>query len=113
MLRASCLAVLVLVALPAAASAKSPRMYTVSPVRDIVDRSALTVSGAAIIEVEHAEVVVTASRRTVKRLRRKGFTVQRMHPLRHLRPVAQLSETPGHWARPSVPLGYHRPVWPT
>lgn len=34
-------------------------------------------------------------------------------PLRHLRPVAQLSETPGHWARPSVPLGYHRPVWPT
>jgi len=34
-------------------------------------------------------------------------------PLRHLRPVAQLSETPGHWARPSVPLGYHQPVWPT
>jgi crotonobetainyl-CoA:carnitine CoA-transferase CaiB-like acyl-CoA transferase len=34
-------------------------------------------------------------------------------PLRHLRPVAQLAETPGHWARPSVPLGYHRPVWPT
>jgi crotonobetainyl-CoA:carnitine CoA-transferase CaiB-like acyl-CoA transferase len=33
-------------------------------------------------------------------------------PLRHLRPVAQLSETPAHWARPSVPLGYHRPVWP-
>lgn len=33
-------------------------------------------------------------------------------PLRHLKPVAQLSETPGHWARPSVPLGYHRPVWP-
>jgi len=34
-------------------------------------------------------------------------------PLRHLRPVAQLSETPARWARPSVPLGYHRPVWPT
>ncbi len=34
-------------------------------------------------------------------------------PLRHLKPVAQLSETPGHWARPPVPLGYHRPVWPT
>lgn len=33
-------------------------------------------------------------------------------PLRHLKPVAQLSETPAHWARPSVPLGYHRPVWP-
>ncbi len=32
--------------------------------------------------------------------------------LRHLRPVAQLSETPARWARPSVPLGYHPPVWP-
>jgi len=33
-------------------------------------------------------------------------------PLRHLRPVVQLSETPARWARPSVPLGYHKPVWP-
>lgn len=33
-------------------------------------------------------------------------------PLRHLKPVAQLSETPARWARPSVPLGYHEPVWP-
>ena len=24
----------------------------------------------------------------------------------------QLSETPPRWARPSVPLGYHEPVWP-
>src|SRR6266481_8681045 len=32
--------------------------------------------------------------------------------LRHLKPAAQLSETPPYWARPSVPLGYHRPVWP-
>lgn len=32
--------------------------------------------------------------------------------LRHLRPVVQLSETPPYWARPSVPLGYHPPVWP-
>jgi hypothetical protein len=23
-----------------------------------------------------------------------------------------LSETPPYWARPAVPLGYHRPVWP-
>jgi crotonobetainyl-CoA:carnitine CoA-transferase CaiB-like acyl-CoA transferase len=34
-------------------------------------------------------------------------------PLRHLKPVVQLSETPPYWARPSVPLGYHRPVWPS
>ncbi|MBV9836155.1 MAG: CoA transferase [Alphaproteobacteria bacterium] len=32
--------------------------------------------------------------------------------LRHLRPVAQMSETPPRWARPSVPLGHHPPVWP-
>ncbi len=32
--------------------------------------------------------------------------------LRHLKPVVQLSETPPFWARPSVPLGYHEPVWP-
>ncbi len=32
--------------------------------------------------------------------------------LRHLRPTVQLSETPPHWARPSVPLGYNEPVWP-
>ncbi len=32
--------------------------------------------------------------------------------LRHLKPVVALSETPPFWARPSVPLGYHQPVWP-
>jgi crotonobetainyl-CoA:carnitine CoA-transferase CaiB-like acyl-CoA transferase len=32
--------------------------------------------------------------------------------LRHLKPVVQLAETPPYWARPSVPLGYHPPVWP-
>jgi hypothetical protein len=32
--------------------------------------------------------------------------------LRHLKPVVQLSETPPYWARPSVPLGFHRPLWP-
>jgi crotonobetainyl-CoA:carnitine CoA-transferase CaiB-like acyl-CoA transferase len=32
--------------------------------------------------------------------------------LKHLKPVAQMSETPPRWARPSVPLGYNKPVWP-
>ena len=32
--------------------------------------------------------------------------------LRHLAPVLRLSETPPRWARPSVPLGHHEPVWP-
>src|SRR5437870_871294 len=32
--------------------------------------------------------------------------------LRHLRPTVPLSETPPQLARPTVPLGYHAPVWP-
>ena len=31
--------------------------------------------------------------------------------LHHLAPVLRLSETPPRWARPTVPLGYHAPVW--
>jgi len=33
--------------------------------------------------------------------------------LQHLGPVIRLSETPPRWTRPTVPLGYHPPVWPT
>jgi crotonobetainyl-CoA:carnitine CoA-transferase CaiB-like acyl-CoA transferase len=33
--------------------------------------------------------------------------------LQHLGPVIRLSETPPRWARPTVPLGYHQPEWPT
>ncbi len=33
--------------------------------------------------------------------------------LQHLAPTLQLSETQPHWARPTVPLGYHEPVWPS
>ncbi len=32
--------------------------------------------------------------------------------LHHLAPVLRMSETPPRWARPSVPLGYHQPLWP-
>jgi len=32
--------------------------------------------------------------------------------LTHLAPAVQMSETPPRWMRPSVPRGYHRPVWP-
>jgi len=32
--------------------------------------------------------------------------------LRHLGPTVRLSETPPRWARPTVPLGHHQPVWP-
>jgi len=39
-------------------------------------------------------------------------TVSPAGRIRHLRPIVQLSETPGAWLRPPVPLGYHAPVWP-
>ena len=32
--------------------------------------------------------------------------------LTHLSPVVELSETQPFWARPTVPLGHHEPVWP-
>ena len=32
--------------------------------------------------------------------------------LQHLAPVLRLSETPPRWDKPTVPLGYHQPVWP-
>jgi len=35
-----------------------------------------------------------------------------MGRLRHLAPALRLSDTPGHWALPAVPLGFHPPVWP-
>ena len=100
--RASRLAVLALVmvaAVPATAGAKA-RMYNVSPVRDIIDRSAVAVSGAAIVEVDHAEVVVTATPREVRKLRRQGYTVKRMRPLKGLARqrrggVARAADFPG------------------
>jgi len=33
--------------------------------------------------------------------------------LTFVRHAANLSETPPHWPRPSVPLGTHPPAWPT
>ena len=32
--------------------------------------------------------------------------------LSHFSPILGLSETPPRWDRPSVPVGYHQPVWP-
>ncbi len=64
------------------ASAASPkvRSYRVDGVRDLLDRSAVQVAGAAIVEVDHGEVVVTANRRAVRKLRRLGYRVSRLAP---------------------------------
>ena len=69
---------LLVTAAPAAAASQKVRSYRVSEVRDLLDRTKVTVAGAAIVEVDHAEVVATANRRAVRRLRRAGFKVERM-----------------------------------
>lgn len=33
--------------------------------------------------------------------------------IRYLAPIVKMSETPPHWSRPPVPLGYHPAAWPT
>jgi carboxypeptidase T len=62
----------------ASAASQKVRSYRVDGVRDLLDRSAVQVAGAAIVEVDHAEVVVTANRRAVRRLRRLGYRVTRL-----------------------------------
>jgi hypothetical protein len=60
----------------------------------IVDRG--TVDPASVVELEAA-------------------TMETRSPvgvITHMKPVVQLSETPPFWARPPVPLGYHRAEWP-
>ena len=64
----------------AAASPNKVRTYRVDGVRDLLDRSALTVAGAAIVEVDHGEVSVPATRRAVRRMRRLGYRVTRLAP---------------------------------
>jgi crotonobetainyl-CoA:carnitine CoA-transferase CaiB-like acyl-CoA transferase len=64
-------------------------------------------------QVPEAELKDVAKEFTPAELARWSTTshtpVGRLH---HLGPVVRLSETPPRWARPTVPLGYHEPVWP-
>ena len=39
-------------------------------------------------------------------------TASPMGTIRHIRPVAQMAETPPRWGRPPVPLGHDAPEWP-
>lgn len=87
-------AALLIVAAPAAAASQKVRTYRVSEVRDLLDRSKVTVAGAAIVEVDHAEVVATANRRTVRRLRKAGFTVERMSTVRKRLKRARAADFP-------------------
>src|SRR5437868_3468910 len=64
-------------------------------------------------EVPEAELKDVAPEFTADELAR--WSIESQAPagtLRHLKPAVQLSETPPHWARPSVPLGHNEPIWP-
>src|SRR5438105_4578708 len=64
-------------------------------------------------EVPEAELKDVAPEFTADGLARSSIQSQApAGTLRHLKPTVQLSETPPHWARPSVPLGHNEPVWP-
>jgi carboxypeptidase T len=90
------LAGLMVAAAPAVAASQKVRSYRVTDVRDLLDRSGVTVAGAAIVEVNHAEVVVTANRRAVRRLRRLGYRVTRLPSPRQLerRTTARAADFP-------------------
>ncbi len=64
-------------------------------------------------EVPEAELENVAKEFTADELARWSMTSETpVGRLRHLAPVLEMSETPTRWARPTVPLGYHPPVWP-
>jgi hypothetical protein len=66
------LAGLLVAAVPASAASQKVRSYRVADVRDLLDRSAVTVAGAAIVEVNHAPGCPGALRRPSARSRRSG-----------------------------------------
>jgi crotonobetainyl-CoA:carnitine CoA-transferase CaiB-like acyl-CoA transferase len=64
-------------------------------------------------QVPEVELKGVAKEFTAAELERWSMTSETpMGRLRHFAPVLQLSETPARWARPTVPLGHHQPVWP-
>ena len=79
-------------------------------------RTSLAQVGRWLVErgqVPEAELRDVAKEFTPAELERWSMTsATPAGKLQHLAPVLRLSETPPRWARPTVPLGYHQPVWP-
>ena len=69
----------------------------------IVDRSLL--DAAAIVDVPKELPDDEIARITMQ-------TPSPLGLIRHLAPVAHMSDTPARWARPPTPLGHDAPVWP-
>jgi len=67
------------IAAPASAAERA-RTYQLDGVRTAIDRAAVAASGAAIVEVDHAFVVVTATRREIRFLTSRGYHAHRLLP---------------------------------
>jgi carboxypeptidase T len=83
MLRLTVPAAALLVTLAAAApapAAERARTYQLDGVRTALDRAAVAASGAAIVEVDHADVIVTATPREIRFLTRRGYRAHRLAP---------------------------------
>ena len=76
---AAALLVAAVAAAPAPAAERA-RTYQLDGVRTVIDRAAVAASGAAIVEVDHADVVVTATRREIRFLTRRGYRAHRLRP---------------------------------
>jgi carboxypeptidase T len=72
--------VAVLAAAAPASAAQRARTYQLDGVRTAIDRAAVAASGAAIVEVDHAYVVVTATPREIRFLTRRGYRAHRLAP---------------------------------
>jgi carboxypeptidase T len=109
--RMSCLAICMVglgaMAVPAVAAKPSGKVgtYDVGNVRTSLDRSAVVATGAAVVEVDHATLVVTASASDLRRLRKLRYPITR-----HREPKSALAGG-GLLARaaafPSADSGYH------
>ncbi len=95
--------------LPATASAASstPRTYRVTDVRSAADRAAVARTGAAIVEVDHGAVIVTASTSDRRRLRRAGFKVRTLKQARRAVPKRGGRPRAGTTAFPGADANYH------
>ena len=98
---------LLLAAAPASAAQK-PRFYEVDGVRDMFDRTMISKRGAAIVEVDHGEVVASMTRREARRVRRLGYGLR---PLRARGLTGRRAGRQGARARasafPPADSGYH------
>ena len=72
----------VLVFAAPAAAADRARLYEVDGIRNVFDRTAIAMRGAAIVEADHGHVVATMTRREVRKIRQLGYGVRRLLPPR-------------------------------